>query len=146
MNELKERLCLSCEKPVKGRKDKKFCDYHCKNDFHNDLKKISEIYLNKVNLILRHNRDVLSRFCPDGRTLASETEMRRLGFVPEFFTGYYTSKSGGNVYRLCYEFGFRGNPKYPGQFILVRFNFNDPLALIHQNDTKFLIPNFDIKL
>ncbi len=141
MKEDTERLCLSCQKPLLGRKDKKFCDYHCRNDYHNELKKMSEVYLNKVNLILRHNRDVLVKFCPEGKVLVFETELRRLGFVPEYFTGYYTSKSGGNVYRLCYECGFRENPKNLGQLILVRFNFTDPVAVTHQYNSQFSILN-----
>ncbi|QNL22259.1 hypothetical protein HZR84_10010 [Hyphobacterium sp. CCMP332] len=103
---------------------------------------MSEVYLNKVNLILRHNRDVLVKFCPEGKILVFETELRRLGFVPEYFTGYYTSKSGGNVYRLCYEFGFRENPKYSGQLIVVRFNFSDPLNVNHVSDTQFVIHKY----
>lgn len=138
MKVFQERFCLQCDKPIHGRKDKKFCDHHCRTEFHNDLRKVSEVYMNKVNIILRHNRAVLLRFCPEGRSLAIETEMLRLGFRPEFFTNHYTSKSAGNKYKMCFEFGFRNNPKYSGQLILVRFDFKDPQAVIHQNDMTFL--------
>ena len=141
MNENQERFCFQCDKPIQGRKDKKFCDYHCRTEYHNDLRKISEVYMNKVNLILRHNRAVLLRFCPEGKSLAFEIELRRLGFAPEIFTNFYTSKSGGNVYRLCYEFGYRLNPKYKGQYIIVRFNFNDPNFVLQSTQADIMNPD-----
>ncbi|MEQ8360034.1 MAG: hypothetical protein RH860_11150 [Cytophagales bacterium] len=137
MEKLEERECKQCGKKIIGRKDKRFCDYNCRNDYHNELKKNSEVYMNKVNLILRHNRNLLLRFCPEGRALVFEAELLRLGFVPGFFTGLYTSKSGGNEYKLCFEFGFRNNPKYSGQLILVKFDFKDPGFVKHHKDYQY---------
>lgn len=130
MNTIPERLCLLCEKPIYGRKDKKFCDHFCRTEYHNDLRKVSKVYMNKVNLILAHNRSTLLRFCPDGRSQAFETDLRRLGFIPEIFTNYYTSKSGGNVFKMCYELGFRHHPGLQEKLIIVRFNFSDPNIIL----------------
>jgi predicted nucleic acid-binding Zn ribbon protein len=47
-----ERLCLTCNKPLKGRTDKKFCDDYCRNNYNNQLKS------NTINLVRNINNAV----------------------------------------------------------------------------------------
>ena len=122
MDSDQERRCLECEKKLFGRKDKKFCDYHCRNDFHNRLKREGESYMNRVLLILRHNRSILQRHCPEGKTNVKYSDLLREGFSPDYFTGLYTSKSGGNTFKMCFEFGYRAILKEDIQFVIVKFN------------------------
>ena len=63
-------LCLSCEKPVKGRSDKKFCDDYCRAAYNNDLKSASNNLVRNVNNALGKNRRILESLLPQGDATA----------------------------------------------------------------------------
>lgn len=54
-----EKTCLACDKPLKGRLDKKFCDDYCRNNYNNRLNSDQSNYVRNVNNILRKNRRIL---------------------------------------------------------------------------------------
>ena len=51
--------CLACDKPVKGRTDKKFCDDFCRNKYNNQLKAGCNNYVRNINNALGKNRRIL---------------------------------------------------------------------------------------
>ncbi len=62
------RYCLSCQKELKGRSDKKFCDAQCRSIFHNKNRPPHELTIHKINSSLRKNRMLLAHFCPSGKS------------------------------------------------------------------------------
>ena len=106
MPEIEERNCLECGTPVKGRRDKKFCDDQCRNAFNNKLNSEPSPEIRQINLILKKNRKILEDLLPpDGKTKVSGKKLRELGFDQTYITHIYTTQTG-STYRYCYEFGY----------------------------------------
>ncbi len=100
-------LCLSCEKPVKGRSDKKFCDDYCRAAYNNDLKSASNNLVRNVNNALGKNRRILESLLPQGDATAKTNHDKLIekGFQFKYHTSMYKAKNG-NTYFYCYEYGY----------------------------------------
>ncbi len=100
-------LCLSCEKPVKGRSDKKFCDDYCRAAYNNDLKSASNNLVRNVNNALGKNRRILESLLPQGDATAKTNHDKLIekGFQFKYHTSIYKAKNG-NTYFYCYEYGY----------------------------------------
>ena len=100
-------LCLSCEKPVKGRSDKKFCDDYCRAAYNNDLKSASNNLVRNVNNALGKNRRILESLLPQGDATAKTNHdiLIEKGFQFKYHTSMYKAKNG-NTYFYCYEYGY----------------------------------------
>ena len=100
-------LCLSCEKPVKGRSDKKFCDDYCRAAFNNDLKSASNNLVRNVNNALGKNRRILESLLPQGDATAKTNHDKLLekGFQFKYHTHIYNTKTE-KTYFYCYEYGY----------------------------------------
>ena len=101
------RLCHTCNKPLRGRTDKKFCDDYCRNNYNNQLKSGSNNFIRNINNALGKNRRILETALPTGEELAkiSKENLLQKGFQFKYFTHLYTNKKG-NTYFFCYEFGY----------------------------------------
>lgn len=101
------RLCLSCDKPVKGRTDKKFCDDYCRNNYNNQLKADSSNLVRNINNALGKNRRILENLFATGEEMAKTTKDKLLqkGFQFKYITHIYTNKKG-NIYYFCYDLGY----------------------------------------
>ena len=117
--ETKPRLCLNCEKPVKGRTDKKFCDDYCRNNYNNQLKSNTINLVRNINNALGKNRRILEDIFPAEEDMAKTTKSKMLqkGFQFKYFTHTYTNKKG-NVYFFCYDLGYL--PLENDWYLLVR--------------------------
>jgi len=51
--------CKICNKEVKGRKDKIFCSVRCKNYYHTNLRRVTNMEVVTINKILHRNRSIL---------------------------------------------------------------------------------------
>ncbi|WP_231462230.1 MULTISPECIES: hypothetical protein [unclassified Pedobacter] len=100
-----DRLCLDCGNPVKGRADKKFCDDLCRNNYNNHLKAEDNAIVKAVNLILKRNRSILSKFNPDGKAKITRNKLISAGFNFNYHTSIHLTHNG-NTYIFCYEFGY----------------------------------------
>jgi transcriptional accessory protein Tex/SPT6 len=102
-----EKLCLSCQKPVQGRADKKFCDDYCRNNYNNLLNSEINVFVKNVNNILKKNRKTLEELLPEGTEMTKTTRDRLLqkGYNFQYHTHNYTNKKG-DTYTFCYEFGY----------------------------------------
>lgn len=100
-------LCLSCEKPVKGRSDKKFCDDYCRAAYNNDLKSASNNLVRNVNNALGKNRRILESLLPEGEATAkaSRDKLIEKGFQFKYHTHIYNTKTE-KTYFYCYEYGY----------------------------------------
>ena len=100
-------LCLSCEKPVKGRSDKKFCDDYCRAAYNNDLKSASNNLVRNVNNALGKNRRILESLLPQGDATAKTNHDKLLekGFQFKYHTHIYNTKTE-KTYFYCYEYGY----------------------------------------
>ncbi len=113
------KLCLTCEKPVKGRTDKKFCDDYCRNNYNNQLKAGTINLVRNINNALGKNRRILEAMFAEGEEMAKTTQEKLLqkGFQFKYITHLYTNKKG-NTYFFCYDLGYL--PLENDWFLLVK--------------------------
>ena len=98
------QYCLSCNKELKGRTDKKFCDTQCRSTHHNKNRPLHEVTIQKINSGLRGNRRLLAHFCPSGKSTVRKDVLVELGYRFELFTYLFPFKKG--TYYFCYDYGF----------------------------------------
>ncbi|MGB5387741.1 MAG: hypothetical protein WBN20_13235 [Eudoraea sp.] len=98
------RFCLACEKELKGRSDKKFCDTQCRSIYHNTNRPTHELSIRRINSKLRRNRRLLAHFCPSGKSIVEKEVIAKLGYRFELFTHIFPFNSG--TYFFCYEYGY----------------------------------------
>jgi hypothetical protein len=105
--ETNEKKCNECNKTLKGRADKKFCDDLCRNSYNNKLNSDTNGYVRNINNILRKNRRILEETLSATEEMAKITrhKMMEKGFQFKYFTHTYTNKKG-NMYYFCYEYGY----------------------------------------
>lgn len=99
--------CLFCDKLLKGRSDKKFCDDYCRAAYNNELKSITNGQVKNVNNVLAKNRRILEELLPAGDEMIKTTREKLLqkGFLFKYITHLYTTKTG-KTYYYCYEYGY----------------------------------------
>ena len=121
--------CLTCNKPLTGRKDKKFCDAHCRAEYHHRHKTYGELYIASSQSMTRHNRRILKTLCPKGKATVRKEILDSMGYDYRYFSGLYKSKS--NLYYLVYDFAF--SPIFERNIekalIVQRQDFMDKLTL-----------------
>ena len=105
--ETSEKKCIECNKTLKGRVDKKFCDDYCRNSYNNKLNSDTNGYVRNINNTLRKNRRILEDTLPPTEEMAKITRSKMIekGFLFKYFTHTYSNKKG-NVYYFCYEYGY----------------------------------------
>ena len=107
-----EKQCLECGGNFFGRADKKFCSDACRNAYHNSRSGEEEVFMKKVNRILRKNRQILSDQCPGDKTTMSYIKLASEGLDFSYFTSSYVTKEG-KEYRFCYDMGYlKLNPEF----------------------------------
>lgn len=105
--EMEKRICMNCDKIIRGRSDKKFCDDYCRNSHNNQLKASTNNLIRNINNTLRKNRNILEGLLqagPDTITV-NRHELIAKGYEFKFSTHSYTNKRG-NIYFFCYDFGY----------------------------------------
>lgn len=105
------RNCKHCGKeidPVKGRRDRQFCDEQCKNSYHNTLAYEEEKEAKRINKILKKNRDILKKMSArKDREAISKEMLLKAGFNFKYYTHHKTSVHQKNEYTFCYDYGYR---------------------------------------
>ncbi len=101
------KLCLTCEKPIKGRTDKKYCDDYCRNNFNNQLKAGTTNLVRNINNALGKNRRILDSVLAPGdeTTKITKEKLLQRGFQFKYITHVYNNKKG-NTYYFCYDLGY----------------------------------------
>ncbi len=105
--ELAIKLCLTCNKPIKGRTDKKYCDDLCRNSHNNQMHSNSNIYMRQINRLLQKNRHILADILPETSSFAktSQVELLERGFLFKYNTHQVINKKG-ILYHFCYDYGY----------------------------------------
>jgi predicted nucleic acid-binding Zn ribbon protein len=113
------RTCMLCDKPVRGRSDKKFCDDYCRASFNNELKSPANNFIRNVNNALSKNRRVLESLLSNGETTTKTNRDKLIerGFQFKYHTHQYKARNG-NTYFYCYEYGYLALEK--NWFLVVR--------------------------
>ncbi len=106
---MEDRKCLECSRTIYGRKDKKFCDDSCRNNYNNHQNRENTNIIRKVNRILKKNRQVLeevSGLSGEKRTHKTHREiLLNKGFRFDLLTSIYTTKEGKKYYYV-YNYGY----------------------------------------
>jgi hypothetical protein len=99
--------CLTCDKSIRGRSDKKFCDDYCRNNYNNQLKTANSGQVRLINNVLAKNRRILEGLLTSDKETAkaSRDQLLLKGFSFIYITHTYTTKSG-KTYFYCYEYGY----------------------------------------
>lgn len=94
--DIQPRLCLTCNKTVKGRTDKKFCDDLCRNNFNNQLKSGNNNIIRNINNALGKNRRILEGYLAVGEELGkiNKDKLLQKGFQFKYVTHMYNNKKG----------------------------------------------------
>lgn len=107
LQEKDTKTCLFCEKHVKGRSDKKFCDDYCRAAYNNELKSAANNNIRNVNNALGKNRRILESLLQEGEATAkaSRDKLIEKGFQFKYHTHLYQTKTD-KTYFYCYEYGY----------------------------------------
>ncbi|MBS1737904.1 MAG: hypothetical protein JSS98_15075, partial [Bacteroidetes bacterium] len=74
LSKKEEKRCLACDKPLKGRSDKKFCDDYCRSAYNNELKSVINNQMRNINNALGKNRRILEELLPENEETAKTTK------------------------------------------------------------------------
>jgi hypothetical protein len=106
---MENKNCLACNKILKGRIDKKFCDDYCRNNYNNlqKSKNQNNAYVKNINNALLKNRKILESVLPETEELIKIPQQKLLdkGFVFKYHTHTYKNKKE-QVYFFCYDYGY----------------------------------------
>jgi hypothetical protein len=121
LKQKEEKNCQYCNRPLKGRSDKKFCDDYCRSAHNNDLKSTVNNYMRNVNHALGKNRRILESLVPENEQMGKthRDKLLQLGFQFRYITHTYTNHKG-SVYFFCYEYGYL--PLENNKYLLVKKN------------------------
>jgi hypothetical protein len=102
------RTCALCDKPLKGRVDKKFCNDFCRNEYNNKLKKPDREFIRNITNALKKNRRILEQIIINTNRPTVKISLQQLnqwGFQFKYHTHTYTTKQG-KTYFYCYDHGY----------------------------------------
>ena len=119
--ETKLKKCLACDKTLRGRVDKKFCDDYCRSNYNNLQKATNkpDAYVKEVNNTLLKNRKILTEVLTDKEEMTKTTldKLTQKGFVFKYHTHTYKNKKE-QTYFFCYDYGYL--PLGENWFLVVR--------------------------
>lgn len=118
-----KKTCRYCEKPIRGRADKKFCDDYCRNSFNNQLKSYSSNNVRNIQNYLKKNRNILENILIDGVETVKipKDKLYGQGYQFKYHTHTYINKKGSTYY-YCFDYGFL---ELENQWLLVVRNRED---------------------
>ena len=98
--------CLYCNKPLRGRSDKKYCNDDCRNAYFNDQKKIDHKVHRSIDLAVKKNRRILKEILGERKTRSvTEKHLLQKGFNFKFHTHHFITRND-DEYLFCYDYGF----------------------------------------
>jgi hypothetical protein len=101
------RLCLFCEKALRGRSDKKFCDDYCRASHNNELRGPTPKRIRSINNQLNKNRRILEGLLVPGsdKGKTHRNNLLEKGFMFQYHTHIKRSKNGQPCF-YCYDYGY----------------------------------------
>jgi len=113
------KVCRFCNKPVRGRTDKKYCNDYCRNAFNNKLIEKDAKQMRYINNALWRNRKILEELLQattDRKKTYREILISK-GFQFKYFTHIRQSKNG-RLFYCCYDYSY--NPQENDRYLIVR--------------------------
>lgn len=101
MKKIKPKLCSTCNTPILGRTDKKFCDDFCRNIYHNRLDRHQKNLKRKVHNILLRNSRIIDVFLLKGQKKVSREELQQAGFSFYYYT--HVEQNASPMEYHCYD-------------------------------------------
>ncbi len=103
------RQCLICEKQLHGRSDKVFCDIHCKNYYHSEVRKTTRSITSETIRFLKRNYTILEGFMTEKAEKFSihKTKLEKEGFKFQYVTHFIYQKdfTRFSLFNFDYCFG-----------------------------------------
>lgn len=114
------RVCRACEKILRGRSDKKFCNDHCRNTHNNRLRAPETTFIRNITLVIRRNRAILKSVLGENKNASVERNMLiEQGFRFRYHTHLENQSQGEHVV-CCYDVGYL--PAEKDKVLVVRVN------------------------
>lgn len=108
-----KRLCCVCDRPYNGRSDKIFCDDHCRNRYHAELRRHTKTAAQVKTKIMYKNYAILGLLMAGNarRMVVKKRELQRQGFNFEVVTGVRSSSLGlrFDLFEFSYRFTANNN-------------------------------------
>ena len=119
INYLQKKSCINCNRLIKGRTDKKFCDENCRNSYNNRLHAERNNLIRNINNAVGKNRRILAELAgPAGRV--SDVPFQKIinrGYRLQFFT-HRANCRRGREFIFCYDHGF--HRREDGRCVIVK--------------------------
>jgi hypothetical protein len=100
-------ICKICKKNLVGRSDKKFCSPKCKNYYHLNLRKVTNVAVKQIDTILHRNRSILLEIMGKYKT---QLKIGRIILDQKKFNFKYHThfqvNSVGKTYFYVYDFAW----------------------------------------
>lgn len=98
------KSCAHCQKPIRGRSDKRFCDDACRANHNNEQRAREPAETRRINQLLRRNRNILAQLLSNRMACQlPEDDLAELGFCFKYVT-HIASNNLSNIQFGCYEF------------------------------------------
>ena len=126
LTQVAERVCKDCGAALgAGREDRQYCDDGCRTNFNNrkrretqkavspELEIVVESltvpeYITRIKDILLENRAIMESLCDEEKPRRMRfRDLIGKGFNAKYFTSETEPTGTGNVYRFCFEYGYR---------------------------------------
>lgn len=104
-SDTENRTCPVCKIAVEGRKDKRYCSEKCRTADNSTKRKERDYAVTLTLQVLRHNRSILKRLSPRGKTILRKEVLDELGFDPTVFSSIFINQKN-QIYYLCCDYGF----------------------------------------
>ncbi len=96
--------CIVCKIEITGRSDKKFCSVECKNYYHVNLRRVTDVAVRSINKILHRNRSILLEILGKRKT---QIKVKRLVLDQKKFNFKYHThiirNSRGKLFFYVYD-------------------------------------------
>ncbi|MDP9079940.1 MAG: hypothetical protein M3O71_21140 [Bacteroidota bacterium] len=121
-----ERVCKDCGAALgAGREDRQYCDDGCRTNFNNRKRRerqkaVSPVpetakpsltipeYITRIQEILLDNRAIMESLCDEDKPRRMRfRDLIGKGFNAKYFTSETEPTGTGNIYRFCFEYGYR---------------------------------------
>lgn len=87
------KICLYCGKRIGTKRNRMFCDSHCRINYHNRMRRKKKRLQDEMYEQLSYNRGILSGVLMEGKTWISIEEIKKRGFLEGVVSGYKQLKN-----------------------------------------------------
>ncbi len=101
------KTCKICNNEIVGRADKMFCSIRCKNYYHTNLRRVTQIAVHDIDNILHRNRSILLEILGKRKT---QIKLKRIILEKKKFQFKYHTHTlvnkQGKTFNYVYDFAW----------------------------------------